>query len=59
VRRGLGVLARLLWSVGIRGDYSATFWRIELALDGLRGTGESSFYTIIVAAPVTPEAVTA
>jgi len=28
VRMGLGVVARLLWRVGVRGDYRRTFWRM-------------------------------
>jgi hypothetical protein len=25
---GLGILRRVLWKVGVRGDYSRTFWRL-------------------------------
>jgi hypothetical protein len=25
---GLGILARLMWRVGVRGDYRRTFWRL-------------------------------
>jgi hopanoid C-2 methylase len=28
VRAGLGILARLLWRVGVRGEYRRTFWRL-------------------------------
>ena len=28
IRMGLGVLARILWSVGLRGSYRRTFWRM-------------------------------
>lgn len=28
VRIGLGILARLMWRVGVRGDYRRTFWRL-------------------------------
>ena len=28
VRMGLGILARLFWNVGVRGDYRRTFWRM-------------------------------
>jgi hypothetical protein len=28
VRMGLGILARLIWRVGILGDYRRTFWRL-------------------------------
>jgi radical SAM superfamily enzyme YgiQ (UPF0313 family) len=27
VRMGLGLLARLIWRIGVRGDYRRTFWR--------------------------------
>jgi hopanoid C-2 methylase len=27
VRMGLGVLVRVLWRIGVRGDYRSTFWR--------------------------------
>jgi radical SAM superfamily enzyme YgiQ (UPF0313 family) len=30
VAMGLGILARLIWRVGIRGDYRRTFWRMAL-----------------------------
>jgi hypothetical protein len=30
VRMGLGVVGRLIWRVGIRGDYRRTFWRMAL-----------------------------
>lgn len=32
VRLGLGVLARVLWRIGIRGDYRRTFWRLAWPL---------------------------
>jgi hopanoid C-2 methylase len=28
VRMGCGILARLIWRVGVRGDYRRTFWRL-------------------------------
>ncbi|MBI2493946.1 MAG: B12-binding domain-containing radical SAM protein [Candidatus Rokubacteria bacterium] len=28
VRMGLGILARILWRIGVRGDYRRTFWRM-------------------------------
>ena len=28
VRMGLGILARLIWRVGVRGNYRRTFWRL-------------------------------
>jgi radical SAM superfamily enzyme YgiQ (UPF0313 family) len=28
IRMGLGVLARLVWRIGVRGDYRHTFWRL-------------------------------
>jgi hypothetical protein len=28
VRMGFGILTRLLWKVGVRGDYRRTFWRL-------------------------------
>ena len=28
VRMGIGILARLLWDVGVRGNYRRTFWRM-------------------------------
>ena len=28
VRMGLGILARVLWRIGVRGDYRRTFWRL-------------------------------
>jgi hypothetical protein len=28
VRMGFAILARLLWRVGVRGDYRRTFWRL-------------------------------
>ncbi|HXD99233.1 MAG TPA: DUF4070 domain-containing protein, partial [Candidatus Acidoferrum sp.] len=28
VRMGLGILARLMWRVGVRSDYRRTFWRL-------------------------------
>ncbi len=30
IRMGLGILRRLLWSVGVRGDYRAEFWRFAI-----------------------------
>jgi radical SAM superfamily enzyme YgiQ (UPF0313 family) len=30
VRMGLGVLARVLWRIGVRGRYRRTFWRLAL-----------------------------
>jgi hopanoid C-2 methylase len=32
VRRGLGILARILWHVGVRAHYRADFWRTALPL---------------------------
>jgi radical SAM superfamily enzyme YgiQ (UPF0313 family) len=28
VRMGLGILTRLMWRIGVRGDYRRTFWRL-------------------------------
>jgi hypothetical protein len=28
MRMGLGILARILWRIGARGDYRRTFWRM-------------------------------
>jgi hypothetical protein len=28
VRMGVGILARLIWRIGVRGDYRRTFWRL-------------------------------
>jgi hopanoid C-2 methylase len=28
VRMGLGILVRVLWTIGVRGDYRRTFWRL-------------------------------
>ena len=28
MRMGLGILARILWRIGVRGDYRRTFWRM-------------------------------
>ncbi|HET7328168.1 MAG TPA: DUF4070 domain-containing protein [Nocardioidaceae bacterium] len=32
LRRGIGVLARVCWYVGVRGDYRREFWRMALPL---------------------------
>lgn len=46
-RLGLAVLARLLWRVGVRGDYRRTFWR--MALPALRrGQIESLIHVGVV-----------
>jgi len=47
VRMGLGILARLVWRVGVRGDYRRTFWR--LAWPALRaGRLEALIHTGVV-----------
>ena len=47
VRMGLGILARLFWNVGIRGDYRRTFWR--MAWPALReGEIESLIHVAVV-----------
>jgi radical SAM superfamily enzyme YgiQ (UPF0313 family) len=47
VRLGLGILARLIWRVGIRGDYRRTFWR--MAWPALRaGAIEPLIHTAVV-----------
>jgi radical SAM superfamily enzyme YgiQ (UPF0313 family) len=30
VRMGLGILGRIVWKIGVRGDYRRTFWRMAL-----------------------------
>jgi radical SAM superfamily enzyme YgiQ (UPF0313 family) len=32
IRRGLGMLGRIIWQIGIRGDYRRDFWRFALPL---------------------------
>ena len=47
VRMGLGILARLFWNVGVRGDYRRTFWR--MAWPALRaGEIESLIHVAVV-----------
>src|SRR5581483_5907810 len=47
VRMGLGILARVIWRVGIRGDYRRIFWR--MAVPALReGRIEELIHTAVV-----------
>ena len=47
VRMGLGILARLIWRVGVVGDYRRTFWR--LAWPSLRaGAIEPLIHTAVI-----------
>ena len=47
IRMGVGILARLFWNVGVRGDYRRTFWK--MAWPALRaGNIESLIQTAVV-----------
>jgi radical SAM superfamily enzyme YgiQ (UPF0313 family) len=47
LRMGLGILARVIWRVGIRGDYRRTFW--HMALPALRaGRVEEVIHTAVI-----------
>jgi radical SAM superfamily enzyme YgiQ (UPF0313 family) len=47
MRMGFGVLGRLMWRIGVRGDYRRTFWRT--ALPALRhGRIEALIHTTVV-----------
>ncbi|HXH83601.1 MAG TPA: B12-binding domain-containing radical SAM protein [Candidatus Tectomicrobia bacterium] len=48
IREGLAILARVLWTVGVRGDYRRTFWRFAWPLLR-RGDLEPLLHTAIVA----------
>ncbi|MBI3268233.1 MAG: B12-binding domain-containing radical SAM protein [Planctomycetes bacterium] len=48
VKRATGVMARLFWHVGLRGDYRREFWRMAWR-EGRSGNVESLFQTAMIA----------
>ena len=48
IKKALAILARVIWFVGIRGDYRRAFWRFSLPLL-LRGQIEALFFCVLPA----------
>ncbi len=47
IRRGLGIFARLVWRLGVRGNYRRAFWRMALRMLGT-GRAEQFIHSAVV-----------